>query len=126
MLEYFYDDSDKRAFIEIDSKVHLEHILPKEPNHHGWDKIFTQEEIKKYTNSLANLTLLRVKKNIGALNYDFNKKKDIYRGKDKTGVVTCYNITKELLDYEKWDMKGLKDRGDKLKKRINDKLDIFK
>jgi len=65
--------------------------LPQEPKKHGWDKIFTPDEITTWTNSLANLTLLSMKKNIQAQNYNFDKKKEAYQ--NKNNVETSFRIT---------------------------------
>lgn len=62
-------------------------------------------------NNIANLTLLKRKKNAKALNGDFDEKRKIYGGKDPSKVISCYDITKELYsNYRKWNEKSLKER----------------
>ncbi len=64
-------------------------------------------------NNIANLTLLKRKKNAQALNGDFDEKRKIYGGKDTSKVISCYDITKELYsNYRKWNEKSLKERYD--------------
>jgi hypothetical protein len=124
LVEYFSnDDSDNPTYRPINNKLHLEHILPQEPEKYGWDKIFTKEERDTWTDSLANLTLLAMRKNIQAQNFSFDKKKEVYRNKDN--VITSFNITKDILDNDKWEVKELEGREDKLINQINKKLDLF-
>ncbi len=62
-------------------------------------------------NNIANLTLLKRKKNAQALNGDFDEKRKIYGGKDTSKVISCYDITKELYsNYRKWNEKSLQER----------------
>ncbi|GAA8270481.1 hypothetical protein HpNP113_12670 [Helicobacter pylori] len=64
-------------------------------------------------NNIANLTLLKRKKNVQALNGDFDEKRKIYGGKDTSKVISCYDITKELYsNYRKWNEKSLQERYD--------------
>lgn len=133
MVEYFYyrDDNPKIEFIEMNSQLHLEHILPQtmpdkeqyKQHYEYWANLFTEEQREKWTNSLANLTLLRYRKNIQAQNYDFPTKKDIYKNGD--GVITCFGSTKELLKEKQWSETELKARKEKLLDFINKIIDIF-
>ncbi len=62
-------------------------------------------------NRIANLTLLKRKKNAKALNGDFDEKRKIYGGEDTSKVISCYDITKKLYsDYRKWNEKSLQKR----------------
>lgn len=108
MVEYFSTDSQNQAFIPITSQLHLEHVLPQEPKEYSWDKIFQKEEIDKWTNSLANLTLLSMRKNIQALNYDFEKKKEAYQNCDN--VISSFVVTQDIINEQKWDIEILEKR----------------
>ena len=123
LVEYFSTDSQNQAFIPITSQLHLEHVLPQEPKEYAWDKIFTKDEIDKWTNSLANLTLLSMRKNIQALNYDFEKKKKAYQNSDN--VISSFVITQDIINGQKWDIEILEKREKKLLHKINEVLDIF-
>ncbi|AGT74826.1 hypothetical protein HPSA20_1619 [Helicobacter pylori SouthAfrica20] len=105
----------------------VEHILPQNPGPSSqWVRDFSEEERGLYTHSLANLTLLGVKKNQQASNLDFKEKKEIYMGnavklgKDKRGnektfkVMTCYNMTIDVAQYPEWTPKKLEERKEKL------------
>ena len=70
-----------------------------------WKAIFSDDEIAYWTNSLANLTLLSMRKNIQAQNYTFKEKKVAYQDKDK--VVSSFIITQEILKEEKWNVDTL-------------------
>lgn len=122
LVEYFSTDSQNQAFIPITSQLHLEHVLPQEPTEYGWNKIFTKDEIDKWTNSLANLTLLSMRKNIQALNYDFEKKKEAYQSDN---VISSFVITQNIINEQKWDIEILEKREKKLLHKINEVLDIF-
>jgi uncharacterized protein with ParB-like and HNH nuclease domain len=124
LLEYFFTEDTNQKFIPIDNKLHLEHILPQKPFEYGWDKIFTEDEIYTWTNSLANLTLLSMRKNVQAINYDFKKKKDIYQNADN--VITAYTLTQDIINnYQQWTTQELKKRGDELVEKVNMKLNII-
>ena len=75
LVEYFLNDNSKQNYIHIDAKLHLEHILPQNPDSKSnWKTIFNSEDREKWTNSLANLTLLSRRKNIQAQNYSYYEK----------------------------------------------------
>ncbi len=76
-------------------------------------------------NNIANLTLLKRKKNAKALNGDFDEKRKIYGGKDTSKAISCYDITKELYsNYRKWNEKSLQERHDFLYEIITPILHI--
>ncbi|GAA9293850.1 hypothetical protein HpHA236_04560 [Helicobacter pylori] len=126
LVEYFMSD-DPRPKRTEKNDFHVEHILPQKPTLSSqWAKDFSEEERECYTHSLANLTLLRVKKNTEdlkkalkqALNQDFKEKKEIYMGKTipldnkKTfRVMTCYKMTIDIAHhYTEWTPKSLEKR----------------
>lgn len=129
LVEYF--SIDESPFIEINSKLHLEHILPKTlPNkekyhieHQYWKERFDEDELEEWTNNLANLVLLGFRKNIQAQNYDFPTKKEIYSNKDN--VTTRFMTTQVVLNEKEWNVKTLKNRKNKLINKINEVIDIF-
>jgi len=110
LIEYFSTDSEYPTFQPINSKLHLEHVLPQTATDY-WKKIINDEDRELWTNALANLTLLSMRKNIQAKNYSFNKKKVAYQ--DKDNVVSSFKITQDILTYSQWTLKELKDREEK-------------
>lgn len=107
MLEYFTSDSKHHSLIDLNDDTQIEHILPKNYKTYKWDKIFTKEQREEWTDSLANLTLLRRRKNVQSLNYDFKKKKEIYTNKEE--LKTCYNIALDIAyNYDEWNVAALK------------------
>ncbi|MCW1316282.1 HNH endonuclease family protein [Campylobacter jejuni] len=121
MLEYFATDNNHHSFIPLDANIQIEHILPIKYKEYNWDKIFTEDEREKWTNSLANLTLISMRKNVQALNYDFARKKEIYANKDK--VKTCYTITQDIIhNYNEWDVNSLERRKKELIEKITNIL----
>ncbi|WQX33425.1 DUF262 domain-containing protein [Helicobacter pylori] len=127
LVEYFMSDDANPAYIKMDDDLHVERILPQNPDLSSqWVKDFSEEERGLYTHSLANLTLLGGKKNTKALsqvlNQDFKEKKEIYMGKPvaldnkKTfKVMTCYDMTKnDVCRYTEWTPKSLEKRKEEL------------
>lgn len=85
-------------FIELNSEVHTEHVLPiKFFKFEYWKNLYSQVEANLLLNSLPNLTLLSGKKNIDASNSPFPEKIDIYNGKGNQGL-TAYRITQWIRD----------------------------
>ncbi|RKV25061.1 hypothetical protein DD741_07340 [Helicobacter pylori] len=131
LVNYFMSDNANPAYIKMDDDLHVERILPQNPDPSSqWVKDFSEEERELYTHSLANLTLLGGKKNTKALsqalNQDFKEKKEIYMGKTialdnkKTfRVMTCYDMTKnDVCRYTEWTPTSLEKRKEELIKRI--------
>ncbi|KNX46804.1 hypothetical protein AEY54_00790 [Helicobacter pylori] len=127
LANYFRSDNDCPTYIKMDDDLHVERILPQNPDPSSqWVKDFSEEERGLYTHSLANLTLLGGKKNTKALsqvlNQDFKEKKEIYMGKPvvldnkKTfRVMTCYDMTKNgVCHYTEWTPKSLEKRKEEL------------
>ncbi|MGL2874515.1 DUF262 domain-containing protein, partial [Helicobacter pylori] len=126
LANYFMVDEEKPNFIVMDAETQVEHILPQSPKKGSqWNADFNKEKREKCVNNIANLTLLKRKKNAKALNGDFDEKRKIYGGKDTSKVISCYDITKELYrDYKKWDEKSLQKRYDFLRGIITPVLHI--
>ncbi|WP_121502767.1 DUF262 domain-containing protein [Helicobacter pylori] len=135
LVNYFMSDNANPAYIKMDDDLHVEHILPQNPDLSSqWVKDFSEEERGLYTHSLANLTLLGGKKNTKALsqvlNQDFKEKKEIYMGKTialdnkKTfKVMTCYKMTIDIAtNYTEWTPTSLEKRKEELIKRIESVL----
>ncbi len=114
LANYFMVDEEKPHFIVMDAETQVEHILPQKPKKGSqWNADFGKEKREEWVNNIANLTLLKRKKNAKALNGDFDEKRKIYGGKDTSKVISCYDIAKELYrDYKKWDEKSLQKRYD--------------
>ena len=123
LIEYFSSDESKLDFIEIDRKLHVEHVLPQKLTDY-WKSIFSQDEINDWTNSLANLTLLSMKKNSQASNVSFEEKKQIYKNKNK--VASSFVITRDITYYEKWNVSTLEKQKACLIDKVMEKLDLFK
>ncbi|MDD5022303.1 MAG: DUF262 domain-containing protein [Endomicrobiaceae bacterium] len=133
LLEYYRQDDSKVNFIELTSKLHLEHILPqkikgidkngKEWNRE-WIKDFNLEEHQQFVHKLGNLTLLSMKKNEEAKNFSFNTKKDVYR--NKNNQITSFIITQDVSEYQTWIGNDITTRHTKLMDAICKEIDVFK
>ncbi len=137
LVNYFMSDNANPAYIKMDDDLHVERILPENPDPSSqWVKDFSEEERECYTHSLANLTLLGGKKNTKALsqalNQDFKEKKEIYMGKPvaldnkKTfKVMTCYDMTKnDVCRYTEWTPQSLEKREKDLIEIIESVLEL--
>lgn len=137
LVNYFMSDNANPAYIKMDDDLHVERILPENPDPSSqWVKDFSEEERGLYTHSLANLTLLGGTKNAQASNKDFKEKKEIYMGnavklgKDKRGrektfkVMTCYKMTIDVAQYTEWTPKSLEKRKEELIKIIESVLEL--
>ncbi|NHA78805.1 DUF262 domain-containing protein [Helicobacter pylori] len=136
LVEYFVSDDPYPKRIQMDKNLHVEHILPQNPDPSSqWMKDFSEEKRGLYTHSLANLTLLGGTKNAQASNLDFKEKKEIYMGhavklgKDKRGrekpfkVMTCYKMTIDIAHhYTEWTPKSLEKRKEELIQKIESVL----
>ncbi|WRA87878.1 DUF262 domain-containing protein [Helicobacter pylori] len=133
LVEYFVSDDPKPKRIQMDKNLHVEHILPQNPDPSSqWVKDFSEEERELYTHSLANLTLLGGKKNSQASNLDFKEKKKIYMGeeiklnkKKPFKVMTCYKMIIDIAHhYTEWTPKSLEKRKEELIKIIESVLTL--
>jgi hypothetical protein len=122
LIEYFTDDSENPTYQPINNKLHLEHILPQTATGY-WKDIFDDENREMWTNALANLTLLSMRKNIQAQNYSFDEKKKAYQ--DKDNVVSSFKITQDILTYQNWTLKELEEREEKLMIKLEEKINLF-
>tara|TARA_Y100000385_G_scaffold289637_1_gene359744 strand:- start:594 stop:2255 length:1662 start_codon:yes stop_codon:yes gene_type:complete len=122
LVEYFSTDNNKENFIPLSANLHLEHILPQTLNK-DWSEIFTEEETEHWTNSLANLTLLSLRKNVQAQNYSFEEKKNAYANIDN--VISSFVITQDILKEDKWNVESLEKRRKNLIERVYDKTLVF-
>lgn len=122
LIEYFTDDSENPTYQPINNKLHLEHILPQTATDY-WKDIFDDENREIWTNALANLTLLSMRKNIQAQNYSFDEKKKAYQ--DKDNVVSSFKITQDILTYQNWTLKELEEREEKLMTKLEEKINLF-
>ncbi|MDU9771828.1 DUF262 domain-containing protein [Helicobacter pylori] len=126
LANYFMTDEEKPHFIAMDAETQVEHILPQNPKRGSqWNADFDKEKREEWVNNIANLTLLKHKKNAKALNGDFDEKRKIYGGKDPSKAISCYDITKKLYsNYRKWNEKSLKERYNFLYSKITPVLHI--
>ncbi|GAA7163405.1 DUF262 domain-containing protein [Helicobacter pylori] len=133
LVEYFMSDDKRPKRIQMDKNLHVEHILPQNPDSSSqWVKDFSEEERERYTHSLANLTLLGGEKNSQASNLDFKDKKKIYMGeeirlnkKKPFEAMTCYKMAIDIVHrYTEWTPKSLEERKKELIQIIESVLEL--
>ncbi len=115
-LEALKSDGSKRQEF---SHVSIEHILPQTPSpESGWLDIFPDAELREdWTQRLANLVPLHIRKNPAASNFNFETKKNVYfAGND--GTASPFVLTQEIRSLSAWTPEVLKDRQQQL-------VDIF-
>ena len=127
LLAIEYYQQDNYQFIEINKDLHTEHILPKEwkNNDLNWKDVFSDDDARKYLNSLGNLTLLSGPKNIRASNRDYLNKKEIYNGKGLDGK-SSFEITKKIMEDSpnEWNVAEIVKRKNWLINQVKEILDI--
>ena len=127
LLAVEYHQQDDYQFIEINKDLHTEHILPKEWKNDelNWKDIFSDDDARKYLNSLGNLTLLSGPKNIRASNRDYLNKKEIYNGKGLDGK-SSFEITKKIIEDapNEWNVSEIIKRKNWLINQVKEILDI--
>jgi hypothetical protein len=81
--------------------VTVEHVLPQNPaGDSAWIDWFPDPEVRaQWVHRLGNLALLTRKKNSGASNYEFDRKKDAYFA---NGGVSPFTLTTQVLGHETW------------------------
>ena len=122
LLEYFLKDDSNQSFIPLDKEIHIEHILPQNSEENSWG-YFNDDDKEKWTNALANLTLLSMRKNIQAKNKSFKCKKEAYTKKDN--VATSFELTRQIFENDEWNLEILEKRQNNLIDEIKKILDIF-
>ena len=127
LLAVEYYQQDNYQFIEINKDLHTEHILPKEwkNNDLNWKDFFSDDDARKYLNSLGNLTLLSGPKNIRASNRDYLNKKEIYNAKGLDGK-SSFEITKKIMEDSpnEWNVAEIVKRKNWLINQVKEILDI--
>jgi hypothetical protein len=105
MIEYQQTDDSSLNFFEMsDTKIQVEHILPRAyKSNVDWNSKFVgNDSVDKWINTGANLTLLSGKKNRDASNYSFEKKIIAYNGKgyyaDDSEGITAFRITQNIVN----------------------------
>lgn len=120
-----YEQTDNPPYIEIDRRVHVDHILPQEWKKIGyWKARWNEEQANEWLHKLGNLTLLSGRKNIKASNDSFKAKLKIYEGKGLDGI-TVFQISQKILNEKDWTPKEVKRRHKWLLKEINKILGIY-
>ena len=91
--------------LKADKVVWLEHILPRKPKTGSdWLKIFgTEAERTEYTYRMGNYALLMDRLDQTARNKPFSEKKESY-------AKSQIKLTKQLVDYGKWDTAAINQR----------------
>ncbi len=123
LLEYAQTDDSKLAYIELDTKLHVDHILPQGWREvPDWRKRWSEEQAELWLNRLGNLTLLSGKKNIAATNDSFTRKKDIYR--NAHGRKVAFEISKPILDKAEWTEDAVRERQEWMVAQIEQLLEL--
>lgn len=92
----------------------IEHVLPQSPKAAYWNERFTEDQYVFWRHRLGNLTLLSGNKNKSSQNFDFERKKKIY--KERNARVS-FDLTKAVLDLPDWTPEVLETRQKELVER---------
>jgi uncharacterized protein with ParB-like and HNH nuclease domain len=95
--------------IEINFEtLSIEHILPQTPTNEYWISRFSSDDRVKLTNNLGNLSLITVRKNSQAKNYEFETKINVYFKAD--GRASNLAMVNNLLAHDEWTANSIKPR----------------
>jgi hypothetical protein len=124
LIEYEQTDDSKITFIELDTNLHVDHVLPQEWHSieywkNNWNEVIADTWLHK----IGNLTLLSGRKNIRASNKSFEEKKKIYKGKGLDGT-TAFLITQEIITKANWTVNEVKERQEEMTKVVEEILEI--
>jgi uncharacterized protein with ParB-like and HNH nuclease domain len=86
----------------------IEHILPQSPNGDYWTSKFNSNDLIKLTDCIGNLTLISVRKNYLAQNFDFHKKINVYFKAD--GMASNLSMINRLSAIDDWTPIQIKNR----------------
>ena len=115
-------DEECPDYIALKPSLQIEHVLPQTQNDE-WKQLFNKEEIEIWTNALANLTLLSLKKNVQASNSSFDVKKEVYQNKDN--VATRFYMTQKVFSKQIWNVDTLNAREEHLLGKVKSILEVF-
>ncbi|MGX6443558.1 DUF262 domain-containing protein [Neobacillus sp. K501] len=106
---YEYENNSETIISNDNQKVNLEHILPVTPRTNSqWLNMFpNEEERKRYTANIGNMTIILGNINSSASNKDFSEKKDLYMN---STIIQNKNIA----SLEKWTKNEIEERQEKL------------
>ena len=131
-IEYDIREEINDSFYEINNKIHIDHILPQQFDKrlNEWQNIDDIALAKENVHKLGNLALILGSKNEEALNHGFDRKINIYLGKNsKSSGITTFDTTKVIIDnYNKgdkvWDVNHINKRKEYLINLIEDMLEL--
>jgi len=97
LVEYAQTDDSQISYIELDNRLHVDHILPQEwESVQEWKKEkWTKPQAEKWLNKIGNLTLLSGRKNIAQQNGPPDKKKEMYE--KGHGGRTAFEISRMVI-----------------------------
>ncbi|MCJ7508153.1 MAG: DUF262 domain-containing HNH endonuclease family protein [candidate division Zixibacteria bacterium] len=96
LIEYNQTDDSKISFIDLDKKVHADHVLPTGwKSESVWKAKWTEDEANNWLDTIGNLTLLSGKKNIAQQNDPPKKKAEMY--KKGHGGTTAFEISQDII-----------------------------
>ena len=104
--------------------LNIEHVYPQTPTDVYWTSRFSTDDKLNWTNNLGNLSLISVRKNSQAKNYELDKKIKVYFRAD--GKASNLAMVNELLDYPDWLPDTIKSRNVKLLNLFLEALDLDK
>ena len=108
--------NQERFEIEGNQDFSIEHILPQTPSKEWKEELADQfDEMKKFTNTVANLTLSVFNKELS--NYSFAKKRDM---PEKGYKASKLGMNRQLSKFDSWNIETLNSRYEWIKRRFAD------
>lgn len=105
-------------------ELSIEHILPQTPNAEYWTSRFKSNDRIKLTDCIGNLSLITVRKNSQAKNYEYSTKIKVYFKAD--GKASNLAMVNNLTEFDDWTSDIIKSRKTELINHFLDALGLDK
>lgn len=107
LLRMDQEMQDDSVYKTYHGRITIEHVLPQRSLNEYWRERFTDKEHAEWLHKLGNLALISGTRNSEAQNSSFDKKKEVYKKNNKK---VSFDITKDLCDYEEWNLSSISGR----------------
>lgn len=92
-------------------RLTIEHVLPQARKEQYWIERFDESTHQLWLHRLGNLAMLCGSKNYKAQYYDFERKKDVYSGRNEK---VSFDLAKEILQVPDWNVEAVDARQKKM------------
>jgi hypothetical protein len=102
--------------------LNIEHILPQNPTEDYWLSRFDTDDQINWTHKIGNLSLITVRKNSQASNYNYEDKIEVYFKAD--GKASNLAMVNDLQNYDEWTIENIALRNEEMLNHFLKALDL--